>query len=53
MRQVFSFGKYKDDPEPWREGIGFFKSILEIIAGVLIVLLFLVVWYACKVYPSD
>lgn len=53
MRQVFRFGKYDDDPEPWRVGIDFFKSGLEILAGVLMVLLFLVLWYAWKVYPSD
>jgi hypothetical protein len=53
MRQVFRFGKYDEDPEPWREGIGFFKSLLEILAGVVLVIFFLVVWYAWKVYPSD
>lgn len=53
MRRIFQFGRYDEHQEPWQEGIGFFRSLAEMVIGGIIVLFCLIVWYAWKTHPSD
>jgi hypothetical protein len=50
---LIPFGSYSDDPAAWRQGIEFFKSGLEILAGMFVLLLVLVCWAAWKLRAHD